>query len=86
MGWFDFLFEDTPMKASHAVKAAAPRRKAGAVEMRPLEEGVVVVYYKPTTPEKRRAAVDHLLRTMPPPVKPGEKPAHELLAEYRAGK
>jgi hypothetical protein len=54
--------------------------------MEEMKPGSAYIFTTPTTPEKRRAAADRLLRNMPPPVKKGEKPAHVLLAEYRAGK
>lgn len=85
MGFLDFLLVESPMKsASKAAVVPASSRKPAA-ESRLIKGGEFVDYYLPTTPAKRKAAVDRLLRHMPPAVKRGEKPAHVLLAEERAG-
>lgn len=75
------------MKQQVAVKRVARSKNAVlyVIDEKALKPGSAVVFSKPTTRAKQRAAALALLKGMPPPVKPGEKSATELLAEYRAG-
>lgn len=74
------------MKAD--VKPVVPTTSpsTGSVEARRLKTGETAVFSQRTTAAKRKAAADRLLRSMPPAVKSGQKPAHALLAESRAGR
>lgn len=66
------------------VPAATP--SAGSAKARRLKAGEMAVFSTRTTAAKRKAAVSRLLHGMPPVVKGGQKPAHVLLAEARAGR
>ena len=86
---FDELFGKLGIVKTRTQKPEARRESAVPTAFMAMEEmkpGSAYIFTTPTTPEKRRAAADRLLRNMPPAVKKGEKPAHVLLAEYRAGK
>ncbi|MDO9450558.1 MAG: hypothetical protein Q7J21_08745 [Rugosibacter sp.] len=88
MNIFDQLFKGREtMKTQTAIKPAAHRKaKPVLLMMDSMKPDSAFVFTTETTPEKRRQAADRLLRNMPKPVKKGEKSAHVLLAEYRAGK
>jgi len=83
MGFIELLLGESSMK-TEARAAPSTSRRTGAADSRLIKAGEAVDYAMPTTPVKRRAAIDRLLRNMPAPVKRGEKPAHVLLAEERA--
>ena len=80
------ILDRTAMRPATKTEVQRPVKVRRPIDAGTIKRGQVVVCRTETTPAKRKSAVTRLLKGMPPAVKPGQKPAHVLLAEYRAGK
>ena len=77
---------DEPMKPATKTEVQRPTKARTESDLRIIRRGDQIIYFREVTPEQRHAGVAKLLKGMPRTIRPGEKPAHVLLAEYRAGK
>jgi hypothetical protein len=74
------------MKATAGAVKQSKREMSPTMEFQTIGKEQVIVWSIPTTPEKRKAAGERIIKAMPPAIKPGQKSASELLRDYRDGK